>query len=150
MLAEDLRTKSEDELNKELLDLRKKQFNLRFQKSNGQLENTAQLRLVRRDIARVKTVITQKVKGIEVTPQQPVQKTKKKTTKTAQNKTAAKPAKTVKNSGGTKKASAKTTAKSGTQKKTAAAKSAKSSAKSKTTKADENKTKTKTKTVSKD
>lgn len=57
--AEELRTKSVDELKKQLLELRKEQFNMRFQKSGGQLENTAQIRTVRRDIARVKTVITQ-------------------------------------------------------------------------------------------
>lgn len=58
--AEELRTKSVDELKKQLLELRKEQFNMRFQKSGGQLENTAQIRTVRRDIARVKTVLTQK------------------------------------------------------------------------------------------
>jgi len=42
-----------------LVDMRKEQFNLRFQKSGGQLENTAQMRKVRRDIARIKTMLTQ-------------------------------------------------------------------------------------------
>ena len=51
----DFKGKSEDELKKLLLDKRKEQFNLRFQRSGGQLENTAQLRQVRRDIARIKT-----------------------------------------------------------------------------------------------
>ena len=55
MKAEDLRTKTADELAKLLDDLKKQQFNLRFQKSQGQLENTAQIRIVRRDIARVRT-----------------------------------------------------------------------------------------------
>jgi len=55
----DLRAKSADELKDELLDLRKERFNLRFQKASGQLENTARARQVRRDIARIKTVLRQ-------------------------------------------------------------------------------------------
>jgi large subunit ribosomal protein L29 len=57
MKASDLRTKTADELKDSLMDLRKEQFNLRFQKASGQLENTARARQVRRDIARVKTVL---------------------------------------------------------------------------------------------
>ncbi len=57
MKAADLRTKTPDELKDELMGLRKEQFNLRFQKASGQLENTARARQVRRDIARVKTVL---------------------------------------------------------------------------------------------
>ena len=56
MNAADLRTKSADELKEALMALRKEQFNLRFQKASGQLENTARVRQVRRDIARVKTL----------------------------------------------------------------------------------------------
>ncbi|MEM9468763.1 MAG: 50S ribosomal protein L29 [Pseudomonadota bacterium] len=59
MSAEDFKGKTEDELKKMLVDMRKEQFNLRFQRSGGQLENTAQLRKVRRNIARVKTILTQ-------------------------------------------------------------------------------------------
>ncbi len=59
MKAEELKGKSLDELKKMLLDMRKEQFNLRFQLSGGQLENSAQMRKVRRNIARVKTFITQ-------------------------------------------------------------------------------------------
>lgn len=59
MKAEELKGKTVDELQKTLLDLKKQQFNLRFQKSQGQLENTAQIRAVRRDIARVKTFMAQ-------------------------------------------------------------------------------------------
>ena len=59
MKAEDLKGKSVDELKKMLLEKRKDQFNLRFQLSGGQLENTAQMRKLRREIARVKTFITQ-------------------------------------------------------------------------------------------
>jgi large subunit ribosomal protein L29 len=49
--------KSSDELRDMLVDLKKEQFNLRFQKASGQLENTARVRQVRRDIARVKSVM---------------------------------------------------------------------------------------------
>ncbi|MDJ0685571.1 MAG: 50S ribosomal protein L29 [Alphaproteobacteria bacterium] len=55
--AEDLRQKTDDELGDQLLDLKKEQFNLRFQAASGQLENTARVREVRRDIARIKTML---------------------------------------------------------------------------------------------
>jgi large subunit ribosomal protein L29 len=57
MKAEELRGKSPDQLKEQLLELKKEQFNLRFQKATGQLENTARVREVRRDIARIKTVL---------------------------------------------------------------------------------------------
>ena len=57
MKGEDLRQKTDDELRTELVDLRKEAFNLRFQKASGQLENTARVREVRRDIARIKTLL---------------------------------------------------------------------------------------------
>jgi len=57
MKAQDIRTKSVDELNDQLLQLKKEQFNLRFQRASGQLENTARVRTVRRDIARIKTIL---------------------------------------------------------------------------------------------
>lgn len=60
MKAVDLREKSVDELNQELLDLLKEQFNLRMQKSSGQLSQTHLLGNVRRDIARVKTLLNEK------------------------------------------------------------------------------------------
>lgn len=60
MKTEDIRAKSADELKDTLLTLRKERFNLRFQKASGQLENTARVRQVRRDIARVKTILLQK------------------------------------------------------------------------------------------
>ena len=56
----DLKTKSADQLQDELLNLKKEQFNLRFQRATGQLENTGRVREVRRDIARVKTLSRQK------------------------------------------------------------------------------------------
>ena len=60
MKSEDLRTKSADELKESLVGLRKEQFNLRFQQASGQLENTARVRQVRRDIARIKTILRDK------------------------------------------------------------------------------------------
>jgi large subunit ribosomal protein L29 len=60
MKAEDLRTKSVDELNTELADLKKESLNLRFQRASGQLENTARVRQVRRDIARIRTLLGEK------------------------------------------------------------------------------------------
>ena len=57
--AEDLKGKSADELNAMLLDLRKKQMDMRFQQAGGQLTNTAEIRAVRRTIARVKTFLGQ-------------------------------------------------------------------------------------------
>jgi large subunit ribosomal protein L29 len=57
MKAAELRTRTEDQLREQLLQLKKEQFNLRFQKATGQLENTARVRQVRRDIARIKTII---------------------------------------------------------------------------------------------
>ncbi len=61
MNAADLRTKSEDELKDELLNLRKEAFNLRFQAASGQLENTARVNRIRKDIARVKTILGERV-----------------------------------------------------------------------------------------
>jgi len=60
MKASELRTKSADELNKELLDLLKAQFSLRMQVATQQLSNTSQLGKVRRDIARVRTLLREK------------------------------------------------------------------------------------------
>ena len=57
MKVADVRAKSDDELKEQLMDLRKEAFNLRFQAASGQLENTARVRQVRRDIARIKTIL---------------------------------------------------------------------------------------------
>jgi large subunit ribosomal protein L29 len=57
MKAAEMQTKSADELRQSLLDLKREQFNLRFQRASGQLENTARVRQVRRDIARIKTIL---------------------------------------------------------------------------------------------
>ena len=60
MNAQDLKAKTPDELRDALVALKKEAFNLRFQAATNQLENTARMRAVRRDVARVKTVLTQK------------------------------------------------------------------------------------------
>lgn len=60
MKAEELKSKTVDELKAQLMELRKEQFALRFQTSTGQLEKTHEVRRIRRDIARVKTFITAK------------------------------------------------------------------------------------------
>jgi large subunit ribosomal protein L29 len=63
MKASDLKAKTADELADQLAQLKKEQFNLRFRKATGQLENTAQVRQVRRDIARIRTVLAQKTQA---------------------------------------------------------------------------------------
>jgi large subunit ribosomal protein L29 len=63
MKADDLRQQSVDQLGDQLLQLKKEQFNLRFQRASGQLENTARVREVRRDIARIKTILGQRAQA---------------------------------------------------------------------------------------
>jgi len=65
MKSVDVRTKSTDELNDQLLQLKKEQFNLRFQRASGQLENTARVQVVRRDIARIKTILGERTRSSE-------------------------------------------------------------------------------------
>jgi large subunit ribosomal protein L29 len=60
MKAGDVRAKTPDQLNDDLAALKKEQFNLRFQKATGQLEKTARVRQIRRDIARIKTILAEK------------------------------------------------------------------------------------------
>jgi large subunit ribosomal protein L29 len=57
MKAADVRVRTDDELSEQLDTLGRESFNLRFQRANGQLENTSRVRQVRRDIARIKTVL---------------------------------------------------------------------------------------------
>ena len=57
--ADDFRAKSADELNTQLTGLKKEQFNLRFQRANGQAENTGRIRVLRRDIARIQTIMNE-------------------------------------------------------------------------------------------
>jgi len=63
MKTADIRAMSTDQIDDEVLKLKKEQFNLRFQRATGQLENTARVREVRRDIARLKTIAQQKRAG---------------------------------------------------------------------------------------
>ena len=60
MKVDELKDKTKEQLQSSLTDLKKEAFNLRFQKANGQLENTARVRIVRRSVARVMTLINQK------------------------------------------------------------------------------------------
>jgi large subunit ribosomal protein L29 len=57
--SEDFRAKSADELNDQLTGMKKEQFNLRFQRANGQVDNTGRIRVLRRSIARIQTVLTE-------------------------------------------------------------------------------------------
>ena len=60
----DVRARTDDQLKGQLLDLRKEQFNLRFQRATGQAEGTARMRQVRRDIARIKTVLGERTRAV--------------------------------------------------------------------------------------
>lgn len=66
MKARELRAQTLDQMKDELAKLKKEQFNLRFQKATGQLEKTARVRQVRRDIARIKTFLRQKLSESKV------------------------------------------------------------------------------------
>ena len=63
MKAEDIRAKSDDELRDDVLSLKKEAFNLRFQRATGQLENTARVREVRRDVARIKSILNERARS---------------------------------------------------------------------------------------
>jgi large subunit ribosomal protein L29 len=94
MKAADVRAMTTDQIEDEVLKLKKEQFNLRFQRATGQLENTARVRVIRRDIARLKTIGAQKRAGSPAPAPKteaaaPVEK-KAKTTRT-RAKAAAKP-----------------------------------------------------------
>ena len=65
-MADDFKGMSIDQLDDQLVKLKKEQFNLRFQRATGQLENTSRVRLIRRDIARMKTIAGQKRVGAPV------------------------------------------------------------------------------------
>jgi large subunit ribosomal protein L29 len=65
MKAVDVRAMTLDQIDDEVLKLKKEQFNLRFQRATGQLENTARVRVIRRDVARLKTIAAQKRAGTE-------------------------------------------------------------------------------------
>jgi large subunit ribosomal protein L29 len=93
MKAADARAMTLDQLDDEVLKLKREQFNLRFQRATGQLENTSRVRVIRRDIARMKTIAMQKRAGVsEAAPKAeaaPVASAKK--TKSTKPKAAAKP-----------------------------------------------------------
>jgi large subunit ribosomal protein L29 len=97
----EFRDRSADQLSDELTKLKKEQFNLRFQRASGQLENTARFRVVRRDIARIMTVLGQIGTGSAVTRAKPAEKAAKAPAK--KKAVASKPAKKP-----AKRASAKT------------------------------------------
>jgi large subunit ribosomal protein L29 len=63
MKIDDVRQKTPDELKQMLIDLRREQFNLRFQRATGQMEGTARIRSARREVARVKTVMAERRRG---------------------------------------------------------------------------------------
>jgi large subunit ribosomal protein L29 len=95
MKAADVRAMTLDQLDDEVLKLKKEQFNLRFQRATGQLENTSRVGVIRRDIARMKTIAAQKRAGMpepvaKAAPAPKAEKAEKKT-KTAKPKVAAKP-----------------------------------------------------------
>ena len=71
MKTEDLKAKTVDELKKLLIDSRKEQMNLRFQRTGGQLEKTSEMRKTRRNIARIKTFINVKQSGKDTAPAKP-------------------------------------------------------------------------------
>jgi large subunit ribosomal protein L29 len=89
--AADFRDKSADQLQDQLATLKKEQFNLRFQRASGQLEKTSRVREVRRDIARIQTVLGQKARGEAApAPRAPKAPAKTKTKKQPAKRRAAK------------------------------------------------------------
>jgi large subunit ribosomal protein L29 len=88
MKTADIRAMSLDQMDDEVLKLKKEGFNLRFQRATGQLENTARVRIVRRDIARLKTIAAQKRAGA---PEPQAKAEAKPESKPAKAKSAAKP-----------------------------------------------------------
>lgn len=76
----DIRAMSDDQLKKRLGELQKEQFNLRFQKASGQLENTAAVRVARREVASVKTIMSERAAGVTA-PKAVTKAPAKKTTK---------------------------------------------------------------------
>jgi large subunit ribosomal protein L29 len=90
MKAHDVRAMTLDQLDDEVLKLKKEQFNLRFQRATGQLENTSRVRVIRRDIARMKTIAGQKRAGAEPVARADAEpKTKTKSARPSRPKAAA-------------------------------------------------------------
>jgi len=97
MKAVDVRAMTLDQIDDEVLKLKKEQFNLRFQRATGQLENTARVRVIRRDVARLKTIAAQKRAGTEpvakaeaAAPAAPAKKTRSAKPKAAKTASRAK------------------------------------------------------------
>ena len=95
MKAHDVRAMTLDQIDDEVLKLKKEQFNLRFQRATGQLENTSRVRVIRRDVARLKTIAAQKRLGmpepeVKAAATPAPEKTEKKT-RSAKPKAATKP-----------------------------------------------------------
>lgn len=113
MGAEELRMKTEDQLKGDLATLKKEAFNLRFQQANGQLENTARVRSVRREIARIMTFLGQKAAATApaAKPAEAKPAPKPKAKKAAKPKAEAKTKKPKTTTPKAKKAAAKKTAK---------------------------------------
>src|SRR6476660_7846543 len=92
MKVADVRAMTLDQLDDEVLKLKKEQFNLRFQRATGQLENTARVRTIRRDIARMKTIAAQKRAGMpEPAPKADAAPAPAKKSKATKPRAAAKP-----------------------------------------------------------
>lgn len=111
MGAEELRMKTEDQLKGDLANLKKEAFNLRFQQANGQLENTARVRSVRREIARINTLLGQKAAASAPAKAEAKAAPKAKAKKAAKPKAEAKAKKPKTETPKAKKAAAKKTAK---------------------------------------
>jgi large subunit ribosomal protein L29 len=95
----DVRAMSPDEVEDKILELKKEQFNLRFQRATGQLESTSRVRAVRRDIAKLLTIATERRAGKTIAAKPSVQKKPAKEKKPAADKAAAKPAAKAKKKG---------------------------------------------------
>jgi large subunit ribosomal protein L29 len=95
----DVRAMSSDEVEDKILELKKEQFNLRFQRATGQLESTSRVRAVRRDIAKLLTIATERRAGKTIAAKPSEQKKPAKEKKPAADKAAAKPAAKAKKKG---------------------------------------------------
>jgi large subunit ribosomal protein L29 len=71
MKVVDVRAKTDDELKEQLTQLAREQYNMRFQKASGQLANTAHARVVRRDIARIQSVLGERSRGVKIVAKTP-------------------------------------------------------------------------------
>jgi len=95
----DVRAMTPDEVEDKILELKKEQFNLRFQRATGQLENTSRVRVVRRDIAQLMTISSERRLGKTIAAKPSAQKPAKEKKPAAEKKEAAKPAAKAKKKG---------------------------------------------------